>query len=298
MRPSGVAKAFSLAETILACFVLITATLVSASLYDVALNHSARIDKRYRGAQAAERRLEEIRSWSVSQHGTNGSLTFDQGWEAFHGVTIDDPEETSYSVTSTIEPFNLYSPSSEFELANFAAMEDENVPEGVTERRVLPASAYRVIVLATWGPSAAEQVTTTTVLTDPCRRLGWDPANAEDAIQLTYSTGSAPPGSLTPEASFTVDADVKDIHGQLVKNPVVQWYLDNDRTGSGTIETTPNLPTRATFINQVTIERDPTTSSDDLVISVPGEVRLVARVKMGGLEVVKATPPIQLLGTP
>ncbi len=246
MRRASRIRGFSLAETIIACFILVSAMLVSSSLYNVALTHSSRIDKRYRAARVAERHLEEIRAWSLAQHGTGGELTFDQGWEAYNGVAVEDEEEPGYFVTVTAAPQPLFSPSSEFEKAYFGSMEDENVPEDLPEtpqaQKVLNGSVYDVSVQVAWGDTPGERLTSRTRLTDPCRDLGWDPDDPDDrnaAIEFTYSTGVNPPTNLAAGASFWVECSIKDVEGARVKNPVVQWYLSGTRTGAGTLSLTP-----------------------------------------------------------
>lgn len=296
-RPSG----FSLAETIIACFVLVAAMLVSSSLYNVALTHSSRIDKRYRAARVAERHLEEVRAWSLAQHGTGGELTFDQGWEAYNGVEAEDEFEKGYFVSVTATPQALFSPSSEFEKAFFGSMEDENVPADVSQRKVLGGSVYDIAVAVRWGDGPGDRLLSRTRLTDPCRDLGWDPDNPEhreDAIAFTYSTGASPPTNLAPGDSFWVEASVRDVEGAVVKNPVVQWYLSGTRTGAGTLITDPANPTRVTFRNEVVIKKiDPTAPGGDIHVQMPGAIEIVARVKMGRLELFRQTGTIQLGGS-
>ena len=285
-------RGVTLAETIIACFVLTFAMLVSSALFHTALQHSVRIDRKQRAARIAEQRVEELRSWSRANHGTNGNLEFGIGWDAFNGI-VEDPENPGYQVETEIEEnYELFSPASEFEQINFAALEDENVPDPDPEdppddnlKRTLDNSAVMATITVSWGESAAERIVTRTLFADPVRDHGWDPEEAGRAITLEFSPGgSSPPGFLGKSQEFTARAFVQDRNGEKVENAVITWYVDPDSTGNGTIQSTPNRPERAKFINVVTVDPDPTDESDDINTFTGGRVRLVARARLGGIE--------------
>lgn len=288
-------RGVSLGEAIIACFVLTFAMLISASLYHTALQYSVRIDRKQRAARVAEQRVEEIRSWSRQHHGTNGELAFSEGWEAYQDVQTEDPDNPGYQIHTDVEPKALFSPSSEFEEVFFAAQEDENIPNDSELKRTLGDSSYLVTVTVTWGPSAAERLVTSTLVTDPVRDHGWDANNAHQAITISYGNGggwnASAPASIGPNGQLQVRAEIQDRHGELVRNPVVQWYVDPDCTGKGTLVSLPDSAERATFINRVEIEKPDGTT---LNVLTGGSVRLVARVRLGGIEAVRATPLINL----
>jgi len=291
-------RGVSLAEAIIACFILAFAMLVSGALYHTALQHSVRIDRKQRAARVAEQQVERIRSWSRANHGTNGTLNFTEGWETFDGVTEDDPRNPGYTVNTKIEPRDLFSPSSEFERINFAALEDDNIPDDSTQQRQLGDSTYLVTVTVSWGVSAAERLVTRTLLADPVRDHGWNANDAAKAISLKYSTGGSwsdsPPAFLAKNATLNVRANVEDRNGETVENSVVTWYIDPDCTGKGTIVSFPNQPERARFINEVIVDPNPDVSGDELTVLTGGQVVLVSRVRLGGVEAVQKTPPITL----
>ena len=292
-------KGLSIAEAVIASFILTAAMVVSAALYHSALQHSVRIDRRHLASRAAERRVEQIRSWSRDQHGTNGELAFQEGWDAFDDTSEPDPEYPGYTVSTQVSRVPLYSPSSEFERINFSAMEDENIPDESTEERQLEDSSYLVTVTASWGPSPKERIVTRTLITDPVRDHGWNNEDpGEDAIKLSYQVGGAwtenAPASINAGNDFYLSAVIKDAHGALVEKPAVQWYIDpKESTGSGTIETLPSSPTNAKFVNEVTVKRNPS-GSDSVRVHTGGQVVLVARVRLGGVEAIQKSPPIQL----
>ena len=297
-------RGVSLSEAIIACFILTFAMMITASLFHSALNHSVRIDRKQKAARVAEQQVELIRSWSRAHHGTNGDLSFVEGWSAYDGVVAESPDNPGYTVATTVEPYELFSPSKEFEKINFAAMEDENFPNDQidpndpSDKRKLADSAYLETVTVSWGTRTGERLTTRTLVTDPVRDHGWDANNASKAITLEYHTGgswgNSAPGFLAKNASLKLRAFVEDRKGEAVDNAVVTWYVDPDCTGKGTIVSLPQNPERAVFTNMVKIDQDPDVTGEELTVHTGGRVRLVARVRLGGIEAVKKTPYIQL----
>lgn len=291
-------RGVTLGESIIACFVLTFAMLISATMYHTALQYSVKIDRKQRAARVAEQRVEEIRSWSRRHHGTNGDLEFSEGWEEFDDTTFSDPDNPGYTVRTEIDPKDLFSPSSEFEKVYFAAQEDDTIPDGEKVQRSLADSSYLATVTVTWGSGPSEKLVTRTLLTDPVRDHGWDANEAHKAITLSYNSNGAwqdePPEFMNPKETLRLRAEVQDRHGQAVKNPVVTWYVDADSTGKGTIESRPNTPASAVFTNEVTIDKDPQGTGDEMKVLTGGSVRLIARVRLGGIEAVSFTPTITL----
>lgn len=297
-------RGVSLPEAIIACFILTFAMIITATLFHNALNHSVRIDRKQRAARVAQQQVERIRSWSRANHGTNGELGFTEGWSTYDGVVAEAPDNPGYTVSTTVEPHELFSPSKEFEKINFAAMEDENFPndqidpDDPNDKRKLADSAYLVTVTVSWGNGVGERLTTRTLVTDPVRDHGWDANNASKAITLEYRTGgawgSSSPAFLAKNDSVRLRAFVEDRKGESVDNAVVTWYVDPDCTGKGTIVSLPQNPERAIFTNLVKIDKDPDVDGDELTVHTGGRVRLVARVRLGGIEAVKKSPYIQL----
>ena len=271
------------------------AMVVSAALYHSALNHSVRIDRMHRASRVVERRLEEIRSWSQEEHGTNGPLLFTSGWAAFDDQVTKDAEYPEFSVTTRIIQQDLYSPSSAFEEISFAAQADKNVPPGPLkeQQRQLNNSSFLVEVESRWGPGLKDQFTARTLIADPVKDYGWDPADAYQAIELSNT-----PASLALDAEVYITAVVKDANGRTVQNAVVQWYIDPDSTGNGTLEVEPERPERAKLINVVRVPRDPDDDADFMEVHTGGSVRVVARIRLGGVEAINKTDPIALAPDP
>lgn len=272
------------------------AMLVSASLYHTALNHSVRIDRKHRASQALERRIEEIRSWSQKNHGTHGALTFsnDSDWSVYRGQS-QDPVYPEFDLITEIEPHDLLSPSSAFEAINFAAQSDSNVPLSMKDKeKIITGSAYRVTVTGKWGDNPHDSLTVHTIIADPVKDYGWTQNDAWKAITIE-STPSIPTElARTKELRFT--ATIKDANGHPVKNAVIQWYVDPDSSGRGTIEIDPSTSAECVFRNEVRVVTDPEPPVQDIVTFTGGSVRIVARARLGGIEAINKTAKIKLEG--
>lgn len=285
----------TLAESIVACFVMTAAMLVSATLYHSALNHSVRIDRMHRATRAVERRLEEIRGWSMEQHGTNGPELFSDGWDRFQGKESEDPEYPEFKITTTIKTDRaFFSPSTAFEEIAFAAQADDNVPSNKKdEKRTLDQSVVLVEVTGRWGDGPKDSFTARTLVADPVKDYGWKQEEAYKAIEI-----SGAPAFLAPNGEATLTATVKDARGRQVRNAVVQWYVDPRSSGNGTLELSPTASDRCKFINQVKVVKDPDNRDDLIRVNTGGEAIVVARVRLGGLEAINKTSPITLGAPP
>lgn len=293
-------RGLSLAEVIVSSFILVAGMVVSASLYDSALSQSVRIDRRYRAARAAERRLEEIRSWSQDQQGTNGPKDFTQGWDEFDGKTTTDSDYPEFQVTTRTTPYELYSPSSAFEKIAFAAQADDNVPardKKDGKPRVLGNSCRLVLVEARWGTGPKDVLVSRSLITDPVKDYGWKRDELSKAIELSYSM----PSILGRDDSMRIKATIKDAKGGQVKNAVVTWYIDAASSGKGTLETLDTATDEVEFLNVVKVIKDPeaTDPEANMVRSYTGGwVRVVARVRLGGVEAIQKTEKIILQDPP
>lgn len=81
-------RAFSLAETMVATFILFSTLVIFAALVDTAMRYYAQVEKRNQAASVADRKMEEIRAWS--RQVSSGVSNFDGGsWASFNGPTTD-----------------------------------------------------------------------------------------------------------------------------------------------------------------------------------------------------------------
>lgn len=289
------ARGVSLAEAIIACFVLVGALVVSGSIFHTALRYSVRIDQRFVASRVAERRLEEIKSWSRNVHGTNGTLEFNEGWAAYEGVEVEDPDNPGYLVRTEVThntPF--FSPSTAFESGNVLFASQEDTTSDVLESRVIDSSIKQVTATARWGDSPTERVSVTSLVAEPNKDYGFDEENADDAITITLDNGAPVPTTLAMNQEITLLAELEDANGVKVRRPAIQWYIDPDSTGDGTMNTRPRNPDLVRFQNVVLVNTDPNNPSAVIPVHGGGQVRIAARARLGGVDVVKLTPPITL----
>ncbi len=262
---------------------------VSAALYHSALNHSVRIDRLHRASRAVDRRIEEIRAWSRDAHGTNGVLSFDQGWDRFLPEKVD-PEYPEMSVSVSIDDHGLLSPSSAFEEVRFAAQSDNTVAHTAkNEKRTLHESAKLLVVTGKWGEGPKDRIVARFLLADPVKDYGWTSDQAYRAVEF-----SNVPASLARDRSATIIAKIVDRNGRAVKNAVVSWYIDPASLGKALVETHPSRSDRVVLTNVVQIDSDPDVEGYELTTHTGGWVQVVARVRLGGIEAVNKTARIEL----
>jgi hypothetical protein len=103
---------------------------------------------------------------------------------------------------------------------------------------------------------------------------------------------------MAKNQEISVTAELKDADGETVKDPAIEWYIDPESTGSGTVLTRPHFPDRAKFLNVVLVNTDPNNPAAVIPVYGGGSVRIVARARLGGMDFVKATDPITLVGDP
>lgn len=279
----------SLAEGIIACFILTAAMAVSAALYHSALNHSVRIDRLHRASRAVDRKIEEIRAWSRDAHGTNGTLSFTEGWERF-SAEATDPEYPEMKVSVEILDQALLSPSSAFEEVRFAAQADNTVAETAkNEKRTLMESAKMLVITGKWGEGPKDKLVTRFLLADPVKDYGWRPEEAFQAIKF-----ASVPTTLARDATRTISAEIVDRNGRAVKNAVISWYIDPASQGKALLETHPSRSDRVVLTNVVKVDSDPDVDGYELTTHTGGWIQVVARVRLGGIEAVNKTARIEL----
>ncbi len=276
---------------------------IASSIFHTALNYSVKIDKKYLASRVAEKRLEELNSWSRNNHGTNGELEFKDGWDQFDDITTEDEESPGFRIVTNVESRELLSPSSTFETVYFSSQEDINLDPSAnpTERqRTIEGSARLVRATAIWGELPSERLTLSTLIADPGKDYGWNEADLDNAVEITVEGGGSIPNSLGKDGSTTLVATIKDVDGNKVNNPAIEWYIDPDSTGRGTLRSRPRYPDRVRFVNVVRIDTNPALPENHPNKYIDhyggGSVRIVARARLGGIDVTNSTPPINLVG--
>lgn len=185
-------RGLSLAETVLAVFILVGAMVVFALLMHSMLNYGTRSQQRAMAALAAQKRLEEIREWA------NTGNNFFSGWPS-DGQSTTDPTFPGITLLSEVEDHTLRSPSTELESKSGS-------PREIVE------SCKKVRVTASWAQDDGRPLRLVTLMAAP---------NREPNPQLTLS--GVVPASLAPGTSFTQGVTARDTSGNLLHDLFYQW---------------------------------------------------------------------------
>ncbi|MCA9792625.1 MAG: hypothetical protein KC910_12550 [Candidatus Eremiobacteraeota bacterium] len=280
MKPRGMA----LAETVAAIFVLASAFVVASVLFHTALQWNSRVYQRQLAVHLAERKLEDIRAWSLQTHGA-GSTLFKNGWATQTGGPFTYPEHSGFNLfvdvglpdpspTGPSGPFP--SPPGPFPGAGFYSPCTQfwgHYPR----TKILNDSILQVEVRVEWGNN--ETFTLVSRLADPIK--GFDAPGGIARVTVRQTSGG---GNLARNASAEFEADVRDSANNIVDDVMIVWYVEPDSTGNGNLETLDLEGTQARFTNRLDLPPPP--AVPDEVIYTGGEVVIGARVRYGGEEAV------------
>lgn len=235
-------RAVSLAETVIAIFILMAAIAVMTLTLHVGLRHQGHTERRMLAVQLARKKLAELRAW-VRTPTTGSGRHFDDllsDWKTFVGS--GDPDYPGYIVASTIVPHQLFSPCS--------SMEAPYVPLNTSRRMDSSAKKVKISVIDPAEPGWT--ATMVTVVCDPTRDLA-----AVNAVHLLVN--GAVPANFTPSGNnlqlpnpgsyLDMRAEAICPDGRAVPDMFFDWYVV-PLGGSGTV-----LPARdgrtCRFVNGV-----------------------------------------------
>ena len=115
-------RGLSLAEAVVAIFLLVAGFSIVAQLFHRAMQYSTRVTLRQQGVAIANRRLEDIRVWSRSHHLPAGNLPMTD-WGPFAVSPVLDPYDSFFEITTEFSQPVFYNPCTRFELVNPGAPE-------------------------------------------------------------------------------------------------------------------------------------------------------------------------------
>lgn len=220
-------RAFSLAETIIASFILLGAMVVFFALMHTMLRQGVRAQQRAMAALAAESKLEEIREWALDVG------NFQSTWGTYNGQTSTDPAFPGLTLQTDVEPAVLFSPSTQWE-SNFA------------DQRVIRSSVRKVRVRVRWPQDGGIPVELITLIADPPR---------EPHPTLTVSGG---PGSLSRNRSYVTSASARDVNGFPIHDLFFSWYTLPGTANPGNGQISSNRSgTSATFLHRYNVGAGP-----------------------------------------
>ncbi len=230
-------RGFTLAETMVATFILFSTLVIFAALVDTALRYYAQIEKRNQAASVADRKYEEIRDWARTNYVTGN-------WNTFLGPTTD-PYYPDMQVSVQSDWLAPLSPSTELE-QEFAAANRVDVEDGVR----------RVQIQVDWSDAidSNRQLQVVYYISPPRRNLPL-------TVDVQPSGGVANPLPNGGTANFAARA--YDADGDPVMGLTYAWEIIpvTPNPGSATIE--PSRSGRAaTLINHVY-------SEDSAILALP-----------------------------
>jgi hypothetical protein len=210
----------SLAETVIASFVLLSVFAITASLFHSALRYSVSIEQQVTANRLAVNTMEQVRSWS-SNYGNWAVL------ESTYGPQTIQQDPFRLVITAQA-PLQLASPCHSMEAAY-----------PVANRKLLNASIKPVQIDVLWE---GKQFSLNTLIAEPRRTVA-------PALDLTVTAGN--PAALVPQSgSISYTVLLKDSGGNTIPDIQFKWYTEA-LSGDGTVDASDRKGLAATFSHQV-----------------------------------------------
>ena len=207
----AVRRGFSLAETVVALFVLSSSVLVVLALFDSSLKEHRRAQKVAIAVMLADRIVDRIRAFA------RDPVHFATGWATYNGVTFSEPDEPAFSIRTDCVPAGreLLSPCETLE-ALYPA-----------DQRKLRTSVVPVRVRVSWeGGGPACEVSVVTELAEPPRV----------AQTIVLNRVGGPPDPVPAAAVVVYEAHLMDDAGAEIQDATFNWEVVGV-TGNATLET-------------------------------------------------------------
>lgn len=225
-------RGLTLAEAIVAIFVMLAGVVVMVRLFHTSLRYQTLVDNQSTAVMLAEREMERVRGWSRKNHTSpTASLDFNNFLaDSYPGKTAyEDPDFSGFLIQTTAAAHAIYSPCSLFEL----------LYPTVAERRVLRNSVRKITVTVSWGWDPYNSAPLKHELTS---LVGWPtcklvPPNPPATATVTGAGSSIPQGGPMPVTVSAVNAN-NHVLGDLFYAYIVQLGLGNQGGGFGSVEDT------------------------------------------------------------
>ena len=199
MKPRGL----TLAEAVVAIFLLVAGFSIVAQLFHRAMRYSTRITVRQQAVAIANRRLEDIRAWSRSHHLPAGTLPMTD-WGPWSVSPVQDSYDPSYEISTEFSRPPFYNPCTRFEMVNPLA----------PDRVDLTAYRTQVTVTVRWGGS--ESVRLTTMICTPTGSLSQHAAPRPWLAFMAYWMMAAPPSPAGTSPLDPIPANVPAAYSLVV----------------------------------------------------------------------------------
>lgn len=232
-------RGVSLAETVIALFVISMAAVILVGTLHVGLRHQSRTERRMMATQMARKKMAELKAWTRQFVG--GSQTnFDQpasNWQT--KGSGGDPDYPGLVATCVVADHQLFSPCTTLE-----------APYG-GQARTMNSSSKKVKISVEDPGEPGWQVDLVTIIADPTRDM-----KLTEAVKLIMTSGV--PLVMARDATVTMRAEAYYTDGRVIPDLFFDWYVV-PLGGTGTV-----IPARdgrtATFRNSVTTQPPPAAS--------------------------------------
>lgn len=267
----------TLAEAIIAIFVLLAGFSIMTRLFHTGIRYQTLVDNQGIAVMLAERQMERIRGWSRQVHQSPGSSLPFSNWTGYPGqIAFVDPDYPGYEIQAEATPHTVFSPCSLFEGIQPAS-----------NRRSLDDSVRRVLVSVRWGTLRHLLVSLVALPTDQSA----DSTSVSVDVNLSGST-TLGPGELRSLQTTATDADGRSIP-DLFFNYSVQPTLGPSGGGNGALGG-PRHGREAVVRNAI-YDVTPESSGGPLVTGYgAGECRVRAVGRYRGWPITGASDAIQM----
>lgn len=197
----------SLAEAIIAMFVLLAGFAVVVRLFHTGIRYQNLVDDQSTAVMLAERQMERVRGWSRKVHASPGSAQSFANWAGCPGTTaFVDPDFPGHSIRVQHTQQTVFSPCSLFETIQ---------PAG--ERRAIRESVRRVTVTVSW---ASREHFLVSLVALPTGRPEADPVTPEVDLLGSSNLGQGERRTVTPSTSNSDGRELADLFYNYSIQPV------------------------------------------------------------------------------
>lgn len=238
-------------------FLLVTAMIMTATLYHSALQATVRSEAQALAVNVAEKHLARLRTWARTRSGAG--YNFDD-WTSVNGVTAPDPDYPEFTVRTDVEPYQMASPCTRLD-SDYA------------ETRRMDNSAMKVRVRVSWGANRRHDLIS--VVADPPRE--WHPTSP---LRLTQVGAPADPLGRTQLSRLSVEGFDSD--DRPVRDAFYSWYV-TPHDGNGRVNYQSRDGKEGEFQHEVQIEVAPPPAAPLRIYSPPGtKADLCVRARLVG----------------
>lgn len=220
-------RGLTLAEAIVAIFVMLAGVVVMVRLFHTSLRYQTLVDNQSTAMLLAERELERVRGWSRKVHTSPGASNDFNAFSADNYPGKIAFEENGFQVQTTAVAHDLYSPCSLF----------EQLYTNPGDRRVMRRAIRKVTVTVSWGwdpyKNAPLQHELTSLIGWPTPKVNLPTLPATPAVSGTGS--SIPRGGPMPVTVSAVNQDGFEL-ADLFYGYIVQPGPGNGGGGFGSVQ--------------------------------------------------------------